>query len=272
MSYSLKVLIVEDQPTDAELLEYEMGRAGIDFTARRVDTRESYQAALKEFQPDLIISDFSMPSFDGLSALGLARALVPETPFIFVSGTIGEERAMQALKSGATDYVLKDRPKRIISAIQRALIEAKEHSARRDSQEALAANEKRLRAFMEHLPARAAVLDLQGRYEFVNESWMRAVGRSAEEVLGRSYQEVLPPERAAAFAPFHRRVVETGVPVSRVFQSGSGDGARWWCSSYFPIADAEGNLASIGAVAIDITEQKVPKLRAVDSRGPGRAL
>src|SRR5262245_60966761 len=100
MSYNIKVLIVEDQPSDAELLEYEMGRAGIDFTSRRVDTRESFQLALKEFEPDLIISDFSMPSFDGLSALGLARALTPETPFIFVSGTIGEERALEALKQG----------------------------------------------------------------------------------------------------------------------------------------------------------------------------
>lgn len=272
MSYNLKVLMVEDQPSDADLLKYEMTRAGIDFTARRVDTREAFQAALYEFQPDLILSDFSMPSFDGLAALGLARALAPETPFIFVSGTIGEERAMEALKRGATDYVLKDRPKRIISAIQRALIEAKEHSARRDSQQALAASEQRLRAFMQHLPARAAVLDLQGRYEFVNESWERAAGWTAEEVLGRSYEEVLPPERAADFAPFHRRVVETGVPVSRVFQSGSGETARWWCSSYFPIADANGKLAAIGAVAVDITEQKVPKLRAVDSGGPGRAL
>ena len=272
MSYNIKVLIVEDQPSDAELLEYEMGRAGIEFTARRVDTRESFQVALKEFQPDLIISDFSMPSFDGLSALGLARALTPETPFIFVSGTIGETRAVEALKRGATDYVLKDRPKRVIAAIQRALIEAREQATRRDSQQALEVSEKRFRAFMQHMPVRAALFDVQGRYEFVNESWERAAGRTAEEVVGRTYEEVLPPERAAGFAPFHRQVIETGAPVSRVFQSGSGDGERWWCSSYFPIPDADGKLSLIGAVAIDITEQKVPKLRAVDSRGPGRAL
>src|SRR5262245_39776426 len=169
MSYNLKVLIVEDEPADAQLLEYEMKRAGIEFIAHRVETKDEFQLALSEFQPDLILSDFTMPSFDGLSALGLARALAPETPFIFVSGTIGETRAIEALNGGATDYVLKDRPKRMISAIQHALNEAREQAARRDSHQALETSEKRFRAFMKHLPARAAVLDRDGRYEFVNE-------------------------------------------------------------------------------------------------------
>ena len=256
MGQHLKVLIVEDQPTDAELLQYDMRRAGLAFTAQRVETRESFERALEDFEPDLILSDFSMPSFDGLSALGLAQARTPETPFIFVSGTIGEDRAIDALKRGATDYVLKDRPKRIMAAIDRALVEAKERAALRDSREALEASEKRFRSFMQHLPARASIMDLQGRYAFVNENWERTTGKTAQEALGRSYEEILPAERAAALAPWLRQVIESGKPVSRIFQVGSGDDARWWCANHFPIPGADGKPALIGTVAVDITEQK----------------
>ncbi|HZM46768.1 MAG TPA: EAL domain-containing protein [Burkholderiales bacterium] len=257
MGQHLKVLIVEDQPTDAELLQYDMRRAGLEFTARRVETQEAFERELQEFEPDLILSDFSMPSFDGLSALDLAQARTPETPFIFVSGTIGEDRAIDALKRGATDYVLKDRPKRIMSAISRALDEAKERAALRDSQQALQSSEKRFRSFMQNVPARASILDLQGRYSFVNENWERMAGRAAQDVLGRSYEETMPPDRAAALAPFLRQVVETGSPVTRIYRAGDGEDARWWCSNYFPIPGADGKLAMIGTVAIDITEQKL---------------
>jgi len=257
MGQHLKVLIVEDQPTDAELLQYDMRRAGLEFTARRVETQEAFERELQEFEPDLILSDFSMPSFDGLSALDLAQARTPETPFIFVSGTIGEDRAIDALKRGATDYVLKDRPKRIMSAISRALDEAKERAALRDSQQALQSSEKRFRSFMQNVPARASIMDLQGRYSFVNENWERMTGRAAQDVLGRSYEETMPPDRAAALAPFLRQVVETGSPVTRIYRAGDGEDARWWCSNYFPIPGADGKLAMIGTVAIDITEQKL---------------
>jgi diguanylate cyclase (GGDEF)-like protein/PAS domain S-box-containing protein len=256
MEQRLRVLIVEDQPTDAELLQYDLRRAGLEFTARRVETQQAFEDALKEFEPDLILSDFSMPSFDGLSALGVAQDRAPGTPFIFVSGTIGEDRAIDALKRGATDYVLKDRPKRLKSAIERALIEAKERAALRESQQALESSEKRFRSFMQHVPARASIMDLQGRYVLVNENWERTAGRAAHEVLGRSYEEVLRPDRAAALAPFLREVVDGGKAISRIFRAGSGDDARWWCANYFPIPGADGKPALIGSVAIDITEQK----------------
>jgi len=274
MGQRLKILIVEDQPADAELLQYEMRRAGIDYIARRVDTRESFHLALTEFHPDLILSDFSMPSFDGFTALGLARAVMPETPFIFVSGTIGEERALDALKNGATDYVLKDRPKRVISAIQRALIEAKERAELRDSQEAIQSSEKRFRSFVQHMPGAAAIMDLHGRYEFVNEHWERALGKAAHEVLGLSCEDLLPPDSAARLARLHRQVVETGKPASSIFRCGTGDAARWWCSSFFPVSGREEKPSMIGSITIDITDQKAAgdAIDGVDSRGPGRAL
>src|SRR5258706_3373328 len=103
----IRVLLTEDVSADAELEVREMKRAGLRVTHKIADTERTFTDALREFDPDIILSDFSMPHFDGMSALALARELRPQTPFIFVSGTIGEEYAIRALKNGATDYVLK---------------------------------------------------------------------------------------------------------------------------------------------------------------------
>ena len=104
---TVRVLLTEDVASDAELEVRELKRAGLRVVHRIVASEEDFENALREFLPDIILSDFSMPGFDGMAALAIARVRTPETPFIFVSGTIGEEYAIRALKNGATDYVLK---------------------------------------------------------------------------------------------------------------------------------------------------------------------
>src|SRR2546422_3930185 len=103
----LRLLLTEDNPADAELELRELKRAGLRIAHRIADTEQGFVSALREFSPDVILSDFSMPGFDGMAALALARDLAPDTPFVFVSGTLGEEYAIRALRNGATDYVLK---------------------------------------------------------------------------------------------------------------------------------------------------------------------
>ena len=127
----IKVLLTEDVAADAELEVRELKRAGLRVAHRIADTETTFLAALREFGPDVILSDFSMPAFDGMAALALAREHSPHTPFIFVSGTIGEEYAIRALKNGATDYVLKTNLVRLPAAVERALAEARERSERR---------------------------------------------------------------------------------------------------------------------------------------------
>src|SRR4030043_2202100 len=113
MERVLRILILEDLPSDAELMVYELRQAEIAHSYRRVADREPFVAALAEGWPDLILSDFHLPNFDGLEALALAQATCPDIPFIFVSGAMGEEVAIDAVKRGATDYVLKDRLSRL---------------------------------------------------------------------------------------------------------------------------------------------------------------
>jgi diguanylate cyclase len=135
MQDELRILILEDRPEDAELLERELGRGGLAIRPCRVETRDDFEAMLQRFEWDLILSDYSLPRFDGLSALELARRLAPDAPFIFVSGTIGEDRAIESLKLGATDYIVKDRLARLGPAVRRALDEVAERRRRREAEE-----------------------------------------------------------------------------------------------------------------------------------------
>ncbi|WP_207478472.1 sensor histidine kinase [Arenibaculum pallidiluteum] len=128
---SIQILHLEDDPNDAELAAERLRSDGLDCVIFRVDTEPAFHDALSQGpMPDLILSDFSLPSFDGLSALRIARSKAPYTPFVLLSGAIGEERATELLREGATDYVLKDRLSRLSRAVARALTEARERAER----------------------------------------------------------------------------------------------------------------------------------------------
>jgi DNA-binding NarL/FixJ family response regulator len=140
----LRIVILEDVATDAELIKDELREAGTVFTSTCVKDKGPYLKALDEFSPDIILSDYSLPSFDGLSALKLAAKNCPDVPFIFVSGALGEETAIELLKQGATDYVLKSRLSRLGPAVSRALQEVKERNERKMALEELKKREQAL--------------------------------------------------------------------------------------------------------------------------------
>src|SRR5213083_975509 len=125
----VNLLFVEDSAEDVQLALRALRRDGLETLWRQVDSESTIKVALSEARPDAILSDFSMPGFDGMEALLLAREIVPQVPFIFLSGTIGEERAIAAIRMGATDYVLKSSMRRLGTAVKRALSETEERNA-----------------------------------------------------------------------------------------------------------------------------------------------
>ena len=137
MQEKLNILIVEDVSFDAELIEYELRREGLQFSSIVVEKEEEFRKALDEFKPDIILSDHSLPSFDGSSALQIASEKSPDIPFFFVSGKIGEEYAVEMLKTGATDYIFKNNLSKLTPAIYRALKESKEKLERSKAEESL---------------------------------------------------------------------------------------------------------------------------------------
>jgi signal transduction histidine kinase/ActR/RegA family two-component response regulator len=136
---------LEDNPTDADLIAAMLTEGGIPCAPHRVETRDAFVAALKAGQLDMILADYSLPGFDGIVALELARKLAPEVPFIFVSATLGEELAIDTMHRGATDYILKQRLGRLVPSVQRALRELQDRTERRRAEEALRQSEKQLR-------------------------------------------------------------------------------------------------------------------------------
>ena len=147
----IRILMLEDDAADAELTKFALRKGGLSFSVSRVETKDAYLDELQQHPPTLILSDYSLPGFNGHAALDIAREKCPDTPFIFVTGTMGEEVAIETLKSGATDYVLKTRLSRLIPAVNRALREAQERAQHRRAEEQLRESHEQLRALSVYL-------------------------------------------------------------------------------------------------------------------------
>jgi PAS domain S-box-containing protein len=198
MKTALSVLNLEDCDEDAELNQAMLSARWPDCKLTRVDSREAYVAALESGGFDVILSDFTMPGFGGTPALAMARELCPQVPFLFVSGTIGEDTAIEALKNGATDYVLKHRLVRLIPAVDRALREVQERAERDRAEEFMRQSEHKYRELFESLgDAAFLVEEASGKIIDTN--------RRAEVVLGCGRAEILGKKQTQFLALHHAR-------------------------------------------------------------------
>lgn len=188
----LRILVLEDLATDYELVLRELRKSGLDFTARRAETEGDFRAQLQEFAPDLILADYSLPGYDGLSALTLVRSEHPQVPFIFVSGTMGEETAIEALQRGATDYVLKQRFARLGPAARRALAEAEVNAQRRRIEEDLRESEERFRSVAQTASDAIISVESHGRIVFWNPAAERIFGYASAEAVGQPLSIIVP--------------------------------------------------------------------------------
>jgi diguanylate cyclase (GGDEF)-like protein len=168
----VRILFIEDVPHEAELSLATIRRAGINCVSVRVETEEALRKALTEFEPMVILSDFSLPQFDGMAALAIAHTVAPHIPFIFVSGTIGEERAIEALLCGAVDYVLKTNLARLAPAVKRALDEAAARAEQRRQKAQIARLDRVLRMLS---GVNALVVRIRDRTELMRETCRLAV-------------------------------------------------------------------------------------------------
>ena len=250
---SLRVLFVEDSEIDAELAIRTLTSAGIDTVVQRVQTEVDFRSGLDAFRPHLILSDFTLPRFNGLAALQIAQKQSPATPFIFVSGTIGQDTAIESLKQGAADYILKDNLARLPSAITRAVQQAHDRQAREQAEQKVRRSDERLRLFVQHLPGIAFLKDIDGRYALVNPAAEEAFGRPAEEIVGKTDDDLMAGDMAAQFRAMDRMAVERGTAVQCVDAMPTPSGMRQWLTTKFPLQLAGDVL--VGGLAIDVTER-----------------
>ena len=192
--HEIRVLIVDDSEDDALAVVNELKRGGYSPTFERVDTADAMISALKNRTWDVIISDYVMPSFSGLAALNLSKASGLNLPFILVSGKVGEDKAVEAMKAGATDYVMKDKLNRLVSAIERELGEAKVQRERRKAEEAIHRQEQRFRALIEHSSDVIVILSAEGKVRYVSASAEPMLGFKPKEATGNSILKSVHPD------------------------------------------------------------------------------
>ena len=180
------ILLLEDNLTDAELVEHLLKKTGINFEIKRVDTAADFIKQIHEFKPDLILSDYSLPVFDGLEALKIAKKTIPEVPYVFVSGHIGEDRAIEALRVGASDYVLKDKINKLVPTVTRVLEDIVSREKIKNAEKALKESEKSFRGLFNSITDAIYILDESGIFLDVNPGVTKMYGYEKDELLGQS--------------------------------------------------------------------------------------
>jgi two-component system cell cycle sensor histidine kinase/response regulator CckA len=249
----LRILILEDVPMDAELVEYELARASIPFQARCVDTREDFLGALDDFRPDLILSDYTLPRFDGMAALHLARERAPTIPFLIVTGSVNEETAVGCMKAGATDYLLKSNLARIGPAIEAALARVQSKSEKARAEAALRQSEANLRAIFNTSLQAFVLISRDGTIQAMNptaEAW-------ADRITGRRFRE---GDRVHEFIPgaveaFRLALAGEARSAERCLQDQDGT-ERWYETTHAPVVDEHGNVIGVCLNARDVSERK----------------
>jgi len=283
MAQRLRILHLEDDPRDSEIMTGILRTHGVPCDIVRVDTREAYLEHLEHSDFDVIIADLTMPGFDGIAAQEIWQQRRSAVPFIFLSGTFGEEAAVERLRSGATDYVLKSWIEKLPAVVLRAHREARDRVGHHHGQEdlerltaeleqrveertaqlgaanhALMESERRFFDILDRSPAAIFLKDLDGRYMFVNRRCQEVVRKTRQEMIGHSDAELLPRPMAEMFGAHDRKVMETGAALDfeETWLPDAGPQPRIFFASRFPLRDLQGRVYALCGITSDVTERK----------------
>ncbi|MBK1721634.1 PAS domain S-box protein [Thiocystis violacea] len=258
MTEPLRLLLLEDNPLDAELTEHVLRKAGLSFTSQRVQDREAFLAALEAFRPDLVLADYQLPRFDGRQALRLVRERDRLLPFIFVTGALGDESAVELLRAGADDYILKDSLVRLCSAIGQALGARRRQAALEAAERALKESESRFRALVETTLDWIWEVDAEGRYTYVSPVSLGLLGYAPEEMLGRTPWAFMAPEEGERVEQAFKAILAERAPFAMLENRclrKDGD-ALMLETSGTPIFAADGALRGYRGIDRDVTQRR----------------
>jgi len=248
---------VEDRAEDRELIEHELHRGKVTFESRAVERREEFVAALKDFKPDLVISDFSLPQFDALEALSILTHYHPGLPFILVTGAQSEEVAVECMKRGADDYILKSTLMRLPSAVLNALRKREVERQKEKAEVDLHAQEEQYRLIAEHTRDLIYLLDQKGQFTYASPSFEKALGYRPAELVGRKAFSLLHPDDKVAARKIFQEALENRADRTAQYRCKNKDGAWLFFESVVSWA-FDNNDVPIKAVVVsrDINERK----------------
>ena len=257
MEQSIRILIVEDSELDVQLMQRELQRARLSFLAVRTQTLEDFTQQLELFLPDIILADYTLPTFSGDEALVLARQYNSDIPFIFVTGTIGEEIAIETLKKGATDYVMKENLKRLGPAVMRALHETSERKAQARTEIAYKDMMNRYREIVENASDIIFTMDYKGYFLHVNQAGLKSCGYTIGEMWKTKYLDLILPDHRERVKRHYMRHYLAKRPVTYIeypIQTKHG-AVLWYAQNAVPMFDGE-NVVGFHVICRDVTEQK----------------
>jgi PAS domain S-box-containing protein len=247
----IHVLLVEDSEDDAALVLRELRRGGYDPTFERVQAADTMREALDRHPWDIILSDYSMPQFSAIQALETLKSSGSDLPFILISGTVGEETAVAAMRAGASDYLLKDNLGRLAPVVERELREARVRREQREAEEELAGLQEMFRAVIEASPVPIVATDLEGDVLVWNDASQRVFGWSAGEVIGRPLPFLTDEEQANLRARCHNAITEIEVRGHRR----DGEIVDLLLSAA-PLRDRRGTTCGVVQILENITDRK----------------
>jgi len=260
----IQILHLEDDPADAELIQATLDTADLACRIKRVQTSTEFGDELNMGGYDLILADYRLPSYDGLSALDFAREQCPNTPFIFVSGTLGEDAAINALTKGAIDYVTKQKLSRLAPAVMRALRETENQRERKHAEDELRKNNALLERIFSSTEFLIAYMDANFNFIRVNRAYAKADGKTPDFFIGKNHFDLYPDaENELIF----RRVIETGEPYivyakPFTYPEHPERGTTYWNWTLQPVKEADGSISGLVFSLVDVTERE----RAVIAR------
>ncbi len=257
-SKSLRVLLIEDNEDDALLVLRELKKGGFDPVYERVETAAAMKKALKEEQWDIVLSDYKLPKFDGIQAINLLRETQLDIPLLIVSGTIGEQTAVECMRAGALDYVMKNNLTRLCPAIERELKEAQVRNRQRLADEVIRESEGRYRTILDEMDDTYFEIDLAGNFTFVNDTMCRVLGYSREKLLTMNFRVQMAKDDIEHVYNIFGKIYRTGNPEKNfLYKFINKDGAiRFADTSAFPLQNQQGKTIGFRGIGRDITESK----------------
>jgi PAS domain S-box-containing protein len=267
MKRKLYALLLEDIQKDVELLTELMEDAGFDLTIDVVEEKDDFISHIQKNKYDIIFADFTLPRFTGDTALDLAKKICPDVPFICISGTIGEEKAVELLKQGATDYVLKDRMERLAFATRRALDAVAHLKQFRKTEIELQTNRRLLQTIINNALDAIYIKDIHGKYLLFNDAAEKAFGKKSEDVIGKDDSFIFPEYELKRLKDIDDKIINSGIPITYEdsFEIIHGY-TRTFHTIKCPMFDESGNASGLFGIARDITDWKALEKKLTDAK------
>ncbi len=267
MDKELRILILEDSPGDADLMERELRKSHLGFSSKRVETQEDFLQQLAGFAPDIILADYKLPQFDGVTALKLARKITPFTPVIIVTGSLNEEVAVDYMKAGAADYVLKESLTRLGPAVKGTLQKKQIQEEKRRAEDALRRNEQQYRLLVERVADGIGIVQ-KGKFVFINDALAAMFGFTPAQLVGKTPLDFLRFDDMTVFrkidTAFEQKSIEAqSQPILQCMIS--ADQRETWMEGYQSVISWEGKPAILVNLH-DITKRKLREMKIEEER------